>query len=134
MTIEPVKDSGERRQFDTGSVRDTRKGKGRFDLIPPEFLQALAELYEAGADKYGDRNWEKGQPLSSTYDSAMRHMNRWAQGYEDEPHLIQAIWNLIAIWVVQKRVRAGALPETLADIGPIPLTQTDKLISTDTNS
>ncbi len=68
-----VKDSGERREFSTGSVRDVRKGKGRFDLIPPCALLLLAQHYENGAVKYGDRNWEKGQPLSSYVDSMLRH-------------------------------------------------------------
>ena len=29
-----IKDSGERREFDTGAVRDIQKGKGRCDLMP----------------------------------------------------------------------------------------------------
>lgn len=29
-----IKDSGERRQFDTGAVRDIQEGKGRCDLLP----------------------------------------------------------------------------------------------------
>lgn len=29
-----VKDSGERRKFNTGAVRDIQEGKGRFDLMP----------------------------------------------------------------------------------------------------
>jgi hypothetical protein len=52
-----VKDSGEREKFETGAQRDTQVGKGRFDLIPPLLLYRMARLYEAGALKYGDRNW-----------------------------------------------------------------------------
>lgn len=37
-----IKDSGERRQFDTGAVRDIQEGKGRCDLLP---LDVLAECY-----------------------------------------------------------------------------------------
>ncbi len=29
-----IKDSGERREFNTGAVRDMAEGKGRFDLMP----------------------------------------------------------------------------------------------------
>lgn len=29
-----IKDSGERREFETGAVRDMAEGKGRFDLMP----------------------------------------------------------------------------------------------------
>lgn len=33
-----IKDSGERRQFDTGAVRDIQEGKGRCDLMPLEVV------------------------------------------------------------------------------------------------
>lgn len=38
-----IKDSGERTQFDTGAVRDMRKGKGRCDLMP---LGVVAEILD----------------------------------------------------------------------------------------
>ena len=37
-----IKDSGERREFHTGAVRDIQEGKGRCDLMP---LDVLAECY-----------------------------------------------------------------------------------------
>ena len=36
-----IKDSGERKQFESGAVRDIQKGKGRCDLLP---LDVVAEL------------------------------------------------------------------------------------------
>ena len=33
-----IKDSGERRSFDTGAVRDIQEGKGRCDLMPLEVV------------------------------------------------------------------------------------------------
>lgn len=36
-----IKDSGERRQFDTGAVRDMQKGKGRCDLMPLDVVRRL---------------------------------------------------------------------------------------------
>ncbi len=36
-----IKDSGERRQFDTGAVRDIQEGKGRCDLMPLEVVSAM---------------------------------------------------------------------------------------------
>ena len=36
-----IKDSGERREFDTGAVRDIQEGKGRCDLMP---LDVVAEF------------------------------------------------------------------------------------------
>ncbi len=113
-----LKDSGKREEMTTGSRRDTREGKGRFDLIPWDFLRELALLYEAGSVKYGDRNWEKGQPLSRYYDSAQRHLNNFMAGDESEPHLIQAIWNIIGIWWTQRQALKRVLPFSLLDIGP----------------
>ena len=37
-----ILDSGERREFDTGAVRDIQEGKGRCDLMP---LDVVAECY-----------------------------------------------------------------------------------------
>lgn len=92
-----TKDSGQREQFATGSQRDTREGKGRFDLISPLPLFRLAGIYERGAAKYGDHNWSKGQPFSRFLDSALRHLAQWQAGRQDEDHLGQAVWNLWAI-------------------------------------
>ena len=41
-----IKDSGERREFETGAVRDMAEGKGRFDLMP---LFEVAKLF--GGDR-----------------------------------------------------------------------------------
>ena len=91
----PLPDSGERRQFPTGAVRDRSRGKGRFDLIEPELLFRLARHYEAGAIKYDDRNWEKGIPISCFVDSAFRHLTKYLQGgCADEDHLAAVLWNV----------------------------------------
>jgi len=92
-----LKDSGKRDKFDSGMVRDARVGKGRFDLISPFALERIAMIYEKGAIKYEDRNWEKGSPFSRTVDSAFRHLIQYMMGMEDEDHLAQAAWNLFAI-------------------------------------
>jgi hypothetical protein len=104
-------DSGARESFDTGMVRDTRSGKGRFDLQSPIALRRRCQLYERGAEKYEARNWEKGSPLSRFCDSAMRHINDYLmvalykrEGIDlallppdvnpNEDHLAAATWNL----------------------------------------
>jgi len=92
-----LKDSGQRESFDSGMVRDTREGKGRFDLISPIALRRLAVIYEKGAIKYEPRNWEKGAPFSRFMDSALRHLNQYKEGRRDEDHLAQACWNLFCI-------------------------------------
>jgi hypothetical protein len=104
-------------KFSTGSVRDTRNGKGRYDLLPPEGIALLARHFETGAVKYGERNWELGQPISRIMDSALRHAFQFMAGRKDEDHLSAACWNLIAAMTIRERVRAGKLPKDLEDIG-----------------
>ena len=115
-TPQPVQDSGQREDFATGSRRDIRTGKGRMDLLPPRALLRLARHFEAGAVKYGDRNWELGQPQSRFMDSGLRHAMRYLMGDDDEDHLAAAVWNLLC--ALDQEERAGTLPDGLIDVGP----------------
>ena len=110
-----VKDSGKRQEFETGSRRDTQEGKGRFDLISPLVEDELAQQLEAGAIKYGERNWELGQPLMRYIDSAKRHINRLQRGWTDENHAIAALWNIQAFIHTREMIRRGNLPAELDD-------------------
>lgn len=99
-----ILDSGERRTFESGAVRDMSEGKGRYDLLPMCVLMRLAKHYEKGAIKYKERNWEKGIPAHSFADSAFRHLVKYLDGWTDEDHLISAIWNLCGLaWTEEKR-------------------------------
>ncbi len=104
------------RQFSTGAVRDSRIGKGRYDLFPPRAMRAVACRYEGGADKYGDRNWEKGQPLSVYLDSALRHSYSVLEGKTDEDHGAAAAWNWLAYLETRARIADGLLPAELDDL------------------
>lgn len=106
-----IKDSGERRKFKTGAVRDITEGKGRCDLLPACSILRLAKLYEAGANKYDDRNWEKGIPISVMVDSGMRHLLKYLDGQMDEDHLVAAAWNIMgAMWMEEKHPELQDLP------------------------
>lgn len=143
-----IKDSGNRREFSTGSVRDIQEGKGRCDLLPldvvghllnsdeigyiysfqvsgstyylykclNEFLnnsdfRTLEEMvlevskhYEEGAKKYGENNWQKGIPLHSYIDSAIRHLLKYWNGETDERHDLGFCWNILsAIWTMENK-------------------------------
>jgi len=110
-----LKDSGVREDFSTGSVRDTREGKGRYDLISPIFTERLAKHLELGAAKYNERNWEKGQEVSRCMDSCMRHLNKYLEGHRDEDHLAAAATNLMFIIHTEEMVKRGKLPHHLVD-------------------
>jgi len=116
MKFTKVKDSGKRQSFNTGAVRDIQQGKGRYDLLPVRAIRRLAEHYENGAVKYGDRNWEKGIPLTRMMDSAMRHLFKALQGMTDEDHLTAAAWNILGIIELQERIEVGLLPRELDNL------------------
>jgi len=116
MSDYKIKDSGDRRDFGTGAVRDITIGKGRFDLVPWEVVKHLAVHYQKGAEKYDDRNWEQGIPVSSFFDSAMRHAAEFYMGLEDENHLIAAIWNLVSMYQTILWIERGELPESLYNL------------------
>lgn len=94
-----IKDSGNRREFSTGAVRDMPEGKGRMDLLPWAAIMEVSKHCEAGAKKYGEHNVDKGIPTSSLCDSAMRHLAKYLDGWNDEDHLLAAAWNVL--WAVQ---------------------------------
>lgn len=113
-------DSGERRSFSTGSVRDKADGKGSFHLMSPFALEAYARRMEDGMSKYGERNWEKGQPVMTYLDSAERHINDFKRdcilGNEPaEDHLGAALWNVGAAIHTLRMIEEGLLPEELDD-------------------
>lgn len=142
-----ILDSGNRREFESGAVRDMQEGKGRCDLLPldviGEWIESpvindialfvetgksvklfdvlndafgidlaqnvtaildLAKHFEAGAKKYGERNWQKGIPVRCYIDSAVRHYLKFLRGDQDEPHDRAFVWNIVcAIWTCEHK-------------------------------
>lgn len=114
----PPKAPSERREFESGSVRDTTTDKGRYDLISPHALRRLARVLQIGAVKYAPRNWEKGQPIGASYlDSGLRHIVSYMAGDMTEDHLGHAFWNLMAAIHTEDQVLLGKLPLELLDVG-----------------
>lgn len=106
-----IKDSGSRREFSTGAVRDIQTGKGRMDLLPWAAIMEVSKHCETGAIKYGEHNVDKGMPVHSFMDSGMRHLAKHMDGWDDEPHLLAAAWNILwAIEVVLKHPELNNVP------------------------
>ena len=149
-----IKDSGERRKFKTGAVRDITIDKGRCDLLPLDIvsdvcgdsilgyineyirsgdteriidaillfsketfgstynsLLELAKHYEAGANKYSERNWEKGIPCHCYVDSGVRHYLKYRRGDNDEPHDSAFLWNMYGlVWTHRNKPELIDLP------------------------
>ena len=111
-----LEDSGERIQYDSGAMREPENGRGRYDLISPIALKALAIHMERGAKKYDNRNWEKGMPLSRHLNSALRHLQKYLEGSRSEDHLSASIYNSMAITHVLEMTARSALPAELNDL------------------
>lgn len=142
-----IKDSGSRREFTSGAVRDVQEGKGRCDLAPLDVVAEMTDYveitfinsfkksgkvqylyhalerfcnstygsienmllevsihFEEGAKKYGEHNWQKGIPIHSFIDSAIRHLLKFRSGWDDEPHDRAFVWNIMcAIWTMKHK-------------------------------
>ena len=80
----------------------------RFDLIPPEPLTLLAQVYGMGARKYADRNWEKGYAWGLSYAALQRHLHAFWGGEELDPesglpHLAHAMWHCATLMEFVRR-------------------------------
>lgn len=111
-----TKSSGKTQEFKTGAHRDKQVGKGRYDLIPASSLRRLAGIYERGAELYGERNWEKGMPLTRYLDSAIRHIFQCLEGNEEEDHAAAAVWNMFGFMHTKELIEKGGLPGNLDNI------------------
>ena len=115
-----IQDSGNKhKKFQTGSVRDSRRGKGRYDLVTPFGMKRVACHYEGGAEKYEDRNWEKGQPIMRYLDSAERHIEDLKAalllGTQTEDNAAAIVWNMLGYMHTEEMLKLGRLPQQLDD-------------------
>jgi hypothetical protein len=105
-----TKDSGERQQFDSGMVRDSQRSKTRYDLVYLPMLKRWADLMGRGADKYGERNWEKAEgeeELNRFKESAFRHFIQWFMEENlDEDHAAAILFNVSGAEYVKEKLDA----------------------------
>lgn len=98
-----ISGQGEMKQTEFGSKRESNEGRGRFDLIPYEAMEALAKWYEEGAKKYDERNWEKGISVKDCINRMIRHALKVGSGFTDEDHLAAVMWNAAAAITMMQR-------------------------------
>jgi len=80
----------------------------RFDLLPPDALWQIAEHFGRGAEKYADRNWERGYAWSLSYAALQRHLHAWWGGEDldaetGSSHLAAAGFHVLALLAFQGR-------------------------------
>ena len=98
-----LKGQGEMEKTEFGAMRESNDGRGRFDLLPYEAMEALAKWYEEGAKKYEDRNWEKGISVKDCINRMIRHSIKAGNGWTDEDHLAAVMWNAAAAITMMRR-------------------------------
>ena len=59
--------------------------KPRLDLIPPEALMAVGEVFAYGAEKYEEWNWRKGMAHSRLVSALLRHLMAHQMGEDKDP-------------------------------------------------
>ena len=60
-------------------------GKTRHDLVPPFAQEQYARVLTKGAEKYAERNWEKGMKWSNVLSSLERHLQAIKRGEDYDP-------------------------------------------------
>lgn len=85
-------------KIDGGGLR-YNDGKLPMHLIPVSTEKAIAEVLQAGAKKYAERNWERGFNWSIPYACARRHLMKWWDGEDLDSetglnHLKHALCNI----------------------------------------
>lgn len=79
-------------------VTDSNKEEILTKCLAHMMLEA-SKLYEAGAEKYGENNWQLGMPVNRYLDSGIRHYLKTLRGDADEPHYRGFLWNILcAMW------------------------------------
>ena len=93
-----IKDSGERKKFDSGMVRDITEGKIDYSLIRDGVMfKRWASHITKGAIKYAKRNWMKAsgeEEYERFKESACRHFEQWLNGDIDEDHAAAVFFNI----------------------------------------
>jgi len=73
-----------------GGGKRFNEGKPRVDLLVPEAMLEEAKVWEYGAKKYGDRNWQRGMAWTIVLASLFRHLLKimMGQDYDEETGLL----------------------------------------------
>ncbi len=117
------REEGEERQFSTGANKQAAAGKGTPALFPADAYIEVCRHFEDGAALHGDRNWEKGIPLSELINSLERHIADEKMGKADERHDRALAWNAIVYLATKIRIQRSQLPPELADMPTYPVIQ-----------
>jgi len=82
-----TKNVGLKKNFTDGGGERLNKNKLRYDLVHPKAHEDLVKTLTKGAEKYADRNWERGMNWSTVLESLKRHISAFEKGddYDFDP-------------------------------------------------
>lgn len=107
-----VKDSGTRKEFTSGMVRDVTTDKTNYSLVfDGPLLERWARHLTLGAKKYSNRNWMKAdgdEELERFRESAVRHFIQWYRGDTDEDHAAAVVFNINGAEYVTEKTKGIA--------------------------
>lgn len=93
----------------TEAAKKYDSAKTRYDLFPPECLEAISKILTFGAEKYGSNNWQNLEDFESRYYAALeRHIQAWRMGENVDPesghpHLAHVACN--AVFLLWKELK-----------------------------
>lgn len=87
------------RKIDGGGLR-FNTGKDRWDLLPMDATEQVVKVLTRGAEKYAERNWERGMKWSICQGSLLRHMAKVSMGERNDqesglPHMAHVACNAL---------------------------------------
>ena len=92
-----VKDSGERKKFASGMVRDSAEKTDFLLALDGPMFERWAEHLTKGARKYAPRNWmlaESQEELDHAMQSLGHHFIQYVRGEVDEDHASAIFFNI----------------------------------------
>src|ERR1700758_5489939 len=80
--------------------------KLRYELIPAEAMDMLAEVYTIGAKKYADDNWRQGLNFRRVIGAMLRHAFAYSRRETRDPddgqhHLAAVAWCAFTLMVLE---------------------------------
>lgn len=103
-------------------------GKLRWDLLPLDVVEKLVEIYEFGANKYGENNWRTIENGYKRCRAALfRHLTAYDKGEHvdqesGKSHLAHAAWNALSMVYFAEREKEPTTKSSLKPVGHVEYT------------
>ncbi len=82
-----------------GGGKRLNSDKVPLELVPPSLIFAVGEVLKVGAEKYEERNWERGMRWTTVLGCLLRHIYKWASPFYsdlDEESGLNHLWHAAA--------------------------------------